>query len=259
MIAFEKVAKTFSQNGGSPRRVLSDLDFFIEKGQLVCVLGPSGCGKTTLLNLIAGFVSPSEGRVLFEGEPVRAPGPDRAVVFQDANLFPWLDVLKNVEFGLKLQGMKGRALCQTAMKYLDSLGLAEHARQYPHALSGGMRQRVAIARVLSLEPRVLLMDEPFSSLDANTRERLQDELLAVWNIRRRTVVYVTHSVDEAAYLADRILVLGNGTSGVFADMPVDLKRPRDRASAEFLSLKKHLRECLAALPCCIQPGAFPVA
>jgi NitT/TauT family transport system ATP-binding protein len=253
MIAFEKVAKTFSQNRCTPRRVLSGLDFVIEEGQFICVVGPSGCGKTTLLNLIAGFISPSEGRILFEGEPIRAPGPDRAVVFQDANLFPWLDVAKNVVFGLKLQGMKGRSLFETSMKYLESMGLAEHAKQYPHALSGGMRQRVAIARVLALEPRVLLMDEPFSALDANTRERLQDELLGVWKVRRRTVVYVTHSVDEAAYLADRIMVLGNGVSGVFADMRLDIERPRDRATSEFLSLKKQLRDCLAALPCCIQP------
>lgn len=252
MIVFEGVAKTFSQNGEGSRKVLSELNFTVKEGQFVCVLGPSGCGKTTLLNLIAGFISPSEGRVLFEGEPVRAPGPERGVVFQDATLFPWLDVLKNVEFGLKLQGVKGRFLRETAMKYLESMGLSEHAGKYPHALSGGMRQRVAIARVLSLEPRVLLMDEPFSALDAITRERLQDELVGVWKGSRRTVVYVTHSVDEAAYLADRIVVLGSGVPGVFADMSVDLKRPRDRSGDEFLSMKEKLRRRMAAQPCCIQ-------
>jgi NitT/TauT family transport system ATP-binding protein len=252
MITFERVAKTFSQDGEKPRTVFSKLDFTVEESQFVCILGPSGCGKTTLLNLIAGFIFPSEGRVLFEGEPIRAPGPERGVVFQDATLFPWLDVLKNVEFGLKLQGLKGRLLSQKAMKHIENVGLSEYVRLYPHALSGGMRQRVAIARVLSLEPRVLLMDEPFSALDANTRERLQDELLGIWNSRRRTVIYVTHSVDEAAYLSDRIIVLGIGVSGVFADMPVRLKRPRDRESSEFTSIKGQLRCYLNAQPCCIK-------
>lgn len=253
MITFENVSKNFQHNGGPSSPVLGNLSFTVREGEFVSVLGPSGCGKTTLLNLIAGFISPSRGRVLMDGMQVGGPGPDRGVVFQDATLFPWLTVLKNVEFGLKLQGMRGRLLSKTARRYLERMGLSEHADKYPHALSGGMRQRVAIARVLALEPKVLLMDEPFSALDANSRERLQDELLRIWTTHRRTVVYVTHSVEEAAYLADRVIILGSAASGVFVDMPAGQKRPRSRSSTEFLSMKDALRNCLAAQPCCIQP------
>jgi len=252
MIQFENVSKSYPQKGKPPSLVLSRIQMAVHEGEFVCVLGPSGCGKTTLLNLIAGFIYPSKGRVLFEGRRVTAPGPDRAIVFQDATLFPWLTVKKNVEFGLALRGMKRRALDETSFRYLEIMGLAEHANKYPHSLSGGMRQRVAIARVLALEPKVLLMDEPFSALDANARERLQDELLRVWMNHRLTVVYVTHSVAEAAYLADRVIVLGNHAFGVFADMPIALKRPRQRTAAQLLALKEKLRGCLAAQPCCIQ-------
>jgi NitT/TauT family transport system ATP-binding protein len=253
MIIFKNVSKYFLHNGDQTVMVLKDLGFMIKEGQFVCILGPSGCGKTTLLNLIAGFISPSQGQVLLDGHEIRDPGPDRAVVFQDATLFPWLTVCKNVEFGLRLQGMKGRLCSKTAKEYLESMGLEEHSEKYPHALSGGMRQRVAIARVIALEPRVLLMDEPFSALDANTRERLQDELLRIWTTHRRTVIYVTHSVEEAAYLADRIIMLGTSTSGVYKDIIAEQKRPRSRVSAEYISMKEKLRNYLALQPCCIQP------
>jgi len=253
MITFENVSKHFEHEGGKPTRILENLDFTIRQSEFVCLLGPSGCGKTTLLNLIAGFISPSSGKVLLDGEPIRKPGPDRGVVFQDATLFPWLTVQQNVEFGLRLQGIRGERRSDIGGVYIERLGLSDHVHKYPHVLSGGMRQRVAIARVLVLEPKVLLMDEPFSALDANTRERLQDELLRVWTTHRRTVVYVTHSVEEAAYLADRVLILGGAACGVFADMTIPQKRPRDRSSAEFLSLKDKLRRWLASQPCCIQP------
>ncbi len=253
MIRLEHVGKNFRHDGGPAVPVLADLDFSVPEGEFLCVLGPSGCGKTTLLNLIAGFIAPSRGRVLFDGKEVSGPGPERGVVFQDATLFPWLSVAKNVAFGLKIQGLRGRRLEEAVRRHLELLGLGAHGDKYPHALSGGMRQRVAIARVLALEPKALLMDEPFSALDANTRERLQDELLRVWTTRRRTVVYVTHSVEEAAYLADRVLILGAAACGVFADMALHQKRPRNRSSAEFLSLKEKLRRWLGSQPCCIQP------
>lgn len=168
--------------------------------------------------------------------------------------------MKNVEFGLKRKGLKGSQLKQTAFAYLESLGLGAHAHKLPVALSGGMRQRVAIARVLALEPRVLLMDEPFSALDANSRERLQDELLRLWVTNRRTVIYVTHSVEEAAYLADRVVVMGSTVEGgIFADMAVPLTRPRSRTDDGLLAMKARLRAVLATQPCCIQPLISPRA
>jgi NitT/TauT family transport system ATP-binding protein len=253
MIILENVSKSFQHGINPPSLVLSNINLEVHEGQFVCVLGPSGCGKTTLLNLIAGFIYPSKGRVLFEGKEVVFPGPDRGVVFQDPTLFPWLTVKENVEFGLKLRGMKGRLLDETSFRYLESMGLAAHAEKYPHSLSGGMRQRVAISRVLALEPKVLLMDEPFSALDANTRERLQEELLRVWMNHRRTVIYVTHSVEEAVFLADCIILLGDPSSGVYADMPVLQERPRNRSTPEFFSMIEKLRVFLSAQPCCIQP------
>lgn len=253
MIQFENVSKSFKQNGFWCPPVLSKLHLTVTEGEFLCVLGPSGCGKTTLLNLIAGFLFPSKGRVLFQGKEVRGPGPDRGVVFQDATLFPWLTVMQNVGFGLRIQGIKGRLLEKTALRFLETMGLSGHAEKYPYALSGGMRQRVAIARVLALEPKVLLMDEPFSALDANTRERLQDELLRIWMMQRRTIVYVTHSVEEAAYLADRVVVFGGQDTGLATDLPVSLNRPRKRTGKEFLAVKDLLRGFLSEQPCCIQP------
>jgi NitT/TauT family transport system ATP-binding protein len=254
MISLQKVSISYGHRQGPASAVLRDISLNIDEGEFVCVLGPSGCGKTTLLNLIAGFIYPSQGSVIFEDKEVQGPGPERGVVFQDATLFPWLSVLKNVEFGLKLQGFKGSHLRQTALNYIKNMGLAGHEKKFPYALSGGMRQRVAIARVLALDPKVLLLDEPFSALDANTRERLQDELLRVWMAQRRTVLYVTHSVEEATYLGERIIILGDAACGIFADMCCLLKRPRNRSSPEFLAMKETLRSCLAEQPCCIQPS-----
>jgi NitT/TauT family transport system ATP-binding protein len=185
---------------------------------------------------------------------IRGPAPDRGVVFQDATLCPWLTVLQNVEFSLKLKRMKGQLIKNIALRHLQNIGLAEHAGKYPYTLSGGMRQRVAIARVLALEPKVLLMDEPFSALDANSRERLQDELvLRIWVEHRRTVVYVTHSVEEVAYLAERIIVMGNGEATILMEIANMQPHPRNRSSSQFLAMKDSLRERLAAQPCCIVP------
>lgn len=253
MICFEKVSKKYRQNGHESGLVLKDIDFSVHKEQFVCILGPSGCGKTTLLNLVAGFVAPSSGRILFNNAPVMEPGPERGVVFQDATLFPWLNVRKNVEFGLRQQGLKASACSEKASMYLDLIDMADHASVYPYALSGGMRQRVAIARVLALEPKALLMDEPFSALDANTREHLQDELLNIWTEHRHTVVYVTHSVEEAAYLADRVIIMGPAPANIREDIRLNIKRPRRRSSRELHDAKSMLRRCLDALPCCMKP------
>ncbi|MFZ0612988.1 MAG: ABC transporter ATP-binding protein, partial [Desulfobacterales bacterium] len=207
---------------------------------------------TTLLNLIAGFIRPSRGRVLFDDAPVTGPGPDRGVVFQDANLFPWLTVRENVAFGLRLNGSKKIGVADMTTNYLSMVGMQRHAANYPHMLSGGMKQRVAIARVLALNPRALLMDEPFSSLDANSRERLQDELLRIWQTDRRTLVYVTHSVEEAAYLADRVIIMGPSPNNIIDDIALPLNRPRNRSSAELHDSTMLLRSALDALPCCIK-------
>lgn len=252
MIKFENINKHYRLNGREPVIVLSNINLTIPEGQFVCFLGPSGCGKTTLLNLVAGFTKPSQGQILFNNTRVTGPGPDRGVVFQDATLFPWLTVQQNVEFGLRQQGMGQDDRLKITTEYLRLVDMAGHASAYPHALSGGMRQRVAIARVLALEPRALLMDEPFSSLDINAREHLQDKLLHIWGANKRTLLYVTHSVEEAGYLADRVIIMGPAPNCIIKDIRLPLKRPRNRLSEEFYTLIGSLRTSLDSLPCCIK-------
>ena len=253
MISCTDLHKAYGTNGASGPAILSDVSLSLGHGEFTCILGPSGCGKTTLLNLIAGFVRPTSGTLLFRGEPITEPGPERGVVFQEATLFPWLTVLKNVAFGLEQQGKPDKTCTEEALHHLELVGMADHARAYPHTLSGGMKQRVAIARVLALAPDVLLMDEPFSALDANTRERLQDELLRLWQRFGQTVVYVTHSVEEAAFLADRVIVMGPSPRNIRADKPIGLPRPRTRYSHDMEAVVRDLRRELNALPCCIGP------
>ncbi len=233
---------------GSERSVqaLRNVTLSVAEGELVCVLGPSGCGKTTLLNLVAGFLSPTSGRVLFDGSPVREPGPDRAVVFQDPSLFPWLDVAGNVEFGMRVNdSLPARERVERRERLLAMVGLADFASAHPHELSGGMRQRVAIARALALKPRVLLMDEPFGALDAQTRERLQDELLEIWQRTDTTILFVTHNVAEAACLGDRVVVLSERPGTVLSDEATELPRPRERLSESMRELELRL---LATMP-----------
>jgi len=240
--------------GGIPARpVLADFSLLAAPGEWLCVLGPSGCGKTTFLNLVAGFFAPRRGKVLCGGRPVAGPGPDRAVVFQEATLFPWLTVAGNVGFGLRRQGLRGEALEAAVSREIARMGLSGHAAKYPHALSGGMRQRVAIARVLALSPAVLLLDEPFSALDLPTRERLQDELLAIWAETGATVLHVTHSVEEAAYCGDRVLVMPRAGGGCVEEVSVDIPRPRERLGREVMELEARLRHALRA--CLLQTPA----
>lgn len=251
MIVIEGLEKTYGSHENRADYVIRKVDLTIAPGQFLCALGPSGCGKTTLLNLLAGFLLPTAGKIHFAGEPVTAPGPDRAVVFQEPTLFPWLTVLGNVMFGLRLTTLNPAEQLEKARFFLCLTGMDEHAQAYPHTLSGGMRQRVAIARALALEPKVLLLDEPFSSLDTNTRERLQDELLKIWQQLNLTVFYVTHSVSEAAYLADRIIVMGGAPGNIQEDFLLSLARPRERSSQEVREIKQLLRQKLKELPCCI--------
>ena len=219
---------------------LNDIDANIWQGEFVCLLGPSGCGKSTLLNAIAGFIKPTSGEISVEGAPVLGPGPDRGMVFQEYALFPWMNVEKNIAFGLEIKRASKAQIAAKVEELLGILRLTEFRKRYPKDLSGGMRQRVAIARVLALDPPIMLMDEPFGALDALTRRSLQDEVLRIWEALRKTVVFVTHSIDEAIYLGSRVLVLTYRPGTVKRDIAVDLPRPRDTSDPEFNRLKREL-------------------
>lgn len=233
---------------GSHRHVAVDTTHLeIEPGEFVCLLGPSGCGKSTLLNSIAGFVPPTEGTVLVDGKPVKAPGPERGMVFQQHSLFPWKKVLDNVAFGPLMAGASKAEAEQKARNFLEIVGLSAFADRYPATLSGGMQQRVGIARALANNPSVLLMDEPFGALDAQTRSMMQENLLELWARFRNTVVFVTHDIDEAVFLSDRVVVMSASPGRIIADIRVDLPRPRSAeivTSREFLDLKKQCLELI---------------
>ncbi len=219
---------------------LQDINLSIPRGQFVCLLGPSGCGKSTLLNAMAGFSLPSAGSITADGKLVIAPGPDRGMVFQEYALFPWMTVEKNIAFGLEIKSVAAPDIEARVSELLKKLGLFDFRNRFPKDLSGGMRQRVAIARVLALDSPILLMDEPFGALDALTRRNLQDELLRIWAELGKTVIFVTHSIEEAIYLADRIVVMTYRPGTVKRDLLVDLPRLRDPASSEFNALKREL-------------------
>jgi NitT/TauT family transport system ATP-binding protein len=231
------------------REVLHDFNLDIPDGQFVTLVGLSGCGKTTLLNLVAGLLKPTSGTISVDGVPIKGPGPSRAVVFQDAALLPWRTVLRNVELGLEMQHRYDKKeIRKRALDYINMVGLRDFAHDYPHQLSGGMRQRVNMARALVAEPDVLLMDEPFAALDAHTRETMGDELLRIWQQSRKTVLFITHSADEAIMLSDRIIAMGKVPEGIDADMPVGLPRPRTvdvRGMPRFAELSLEIRNLLA--------------
>nr|WP_043482417.1 ABC transporter ATP-binding protein [Janthinobacterium sp. HH01] len=238
-IVISNVSKVF-QTAERQLVALEDIDLEIPQGQFVCLLGPSGCGKSTLLNAIAGFAPPSAGRIVADGRQVTAPGPERGMVFQEYALFPWMTVADNVAFGLEIKGMAKAEINAIVDKLLAMLSLTDFRNRFPKDLSGGMRQRVAIARVLALDSPIMLMDEPFGALDALTRRNLQDELLRIWAELKKTIIFVTHSIEEAIYLADRIVVMTYRPGTVKRDLMVDLPRLRDPASAEFNALKREL-------------------
>jgi ABC-type nitrate/sulfonate/bicarbonate transport system ATPase subunit len=220
---------------------LGGVSFDIAASEFLCLIGPSGCGKTTLLNLIAGFLKPTGGEIRIGGKPVSGHGTDRGVVFQDfAQLFPWRTALGNVAFGLEMKGMPKAERERVALGQLALVKLEKFAGAYPHHLSGGMQQRVAIARALAYNPAVLLMDEPFAALDALTRDDMQRLLADVWRETRKTVIYVTHNVAEAVYLADRVIVMSPHPGRVKAEVSIPLARPRDPLSAELLDVQKEL-------------------
>jgi NitT/TauT family transport system ATP-binding protein len=233
------VNKRFSVPGGEIE-ALRGATLSIAPGEFICLIGASGCGKSTLLRIIGGFETASDGAVLMAGKPIAGPGPDRGMVFQDYGLFPWLTVRQNIGFGLAARGLPRKQVREIAEQFVQMVGLARFADAFPHQLSGGMKQRVSIARVLANDARVVLMDEPFGALDAMTRERLQQELLELWERTGLTVIFVTHAIEEAILLADRVVVMSPGPGRIVEDHRIALPRPRDVAAADFNALRREL-------------------
>jgi NitT/TauT family transport system ATP-binding protein len=231
-IQIQRVARSFGA-AGRPAPALAEIDLDVAERELVCILGPSGCGKSTLLNIVAGFLPPSTGRVLVDGRPVTGPAPERGVVFQEYALFPWLTVTGNVEFGPRLRSRPAAERRRVVDRYLELVGLRAHAGKFPAQLSGGMKQRVAIARALANEPAIVLMDEPFGALDAQTRETLQDELSRIQRVEHKTILFVTHSIREAVYLADRVVVMTSAPGRIKQVFSIKLPEVRDRFAPEF--------------------------
>jgi len=239
IVEIKEVSKLFKLQDQTIN-ALSGANLAIAKGEFICLIGASGCGKSTLLRIMAGFEKPSSGEALMWGKPIDGPGPSRGMVFQDYALFPWLSVRDNIGFGPAARGLSSGEVKATVDKFIDLVGLQKFATAYPHQLSGGMKQRVAIARVLANDAELVLMDEPFGALDAMTRERLQDELLEIWERTKLTVVFVTHSVEEAIFLANRVVVMTPGPGRIESDNALTLPRPRDVASPEFNDIRRVL-------------------
>ncbi len=238
------VSKAFRSTNGTTTLALQDINFGVKEGEFVCIVGPSGCGKTTLLNIIAGLDRAGCGDVLCNGKRVKGPGSDRIVMFQESVLFPWLTVRKNIEIGLKSKGLSREARRAKAMDFLKLVHLTRFADAHPHELSGGMRQRVALARSLAMDPEILLMDEPFSALDAQTRWILHYELQNAWQKTGKTVLFVTHNIREAVCLADRVIVFSSRPGRIKREYYIDLPRPRDDSSVEVAALAGEIMELL---------------
>ncbi len=246
-LKLSNLTKSFVHPSGDSRSVLEGVNLEVADGEFICVLGPSGCGKTTLLQLIAGLETPDSGEVLVGGRKVTGTGGKTGMVFQEYALFPWLSVLGNVEFGPSVRGVPRKKRRARAAEFISLVGLAGFEKSYPHELSGGMRQRAAIARALANEPDLLLMDEPLAALDSQLRESLQQEVLRIWRETGKTVIYVTHSISEAVFLADRVVVLSPLPATIRAVLSIDLNRPREaglRAELRFHELQQELRKVL---------------
>jgi ABC-type nitrate/sulfonate/bicarbonate transport system ATPase subunit len=239
------VTKRFAVGDGEVE-ALAPIDLAIPKGEFVCMIGASGCGKSTLLRIVAGFEEPTTGEVTIDGKPVAGPGRDRGMVFQDYALFPWMTVKENISFGPRQRHLPREEIDKTTGEFVRMVGLERFADRYPNQLSGGMKQRVAIARVLANDANILLMDEPFGALDALTREQLQNELLQIWKRTGVTTIFVTHSVEEAVLLADRVLVMSAGPGRIDSDFRIELPRPRDVSSPEFNALRRDIARRLTS-------------
>ena len=224
--------------------VLEGIDFSVKKGEMICILGRSGCGKSTLLNILAGFLPPTVGCAWLDGVPIKEPGPDRCVVFQEDALFPWLTVKENIAFGLRYRKKERTSLEKEVDRFLSLVGLGEFANYLPREISGGMKQRVALARVLIIQPKVLLMDEPFASLDAQSREEMQTLLLSLWEQFSHTILFVTHDVTEAVKLADRILLMEKRPGRIQEKIDIDLARPRQTESTECVRMTRSIHRML---------------
>ncbi|ABD07538.1 ABC transporter related [Rhodopseudomonas palustris HaA2] len=237
--------KIYEASNG-PVMALRGANLTVRKGEFICLLGASGCGKSTLLRIVAGFETATEGSVAVYGCKVDGPGPDRGMVFQDYALFPWLTVQENIGFGPSHRRIAPKEVAKLTEKFMAMVGLTDFADRYPHQLSGGMKQRVAIARVLANDADILLMDEPFGALDALTRSTLQEELIELWRTTRLTVIFVTHSVEEAVLLADRVVMMTAGPGRIDCEVDIDLPRPRDVASLEFNTLRRDVTKRLTS-------------
>ena len=243
-LTVEHITKRFVKDAAETVESLCDITIEVKDEEFICILGPSGCGKTTLLRIIAGLEHPDSGAVKIDDTVIDRPNQKLGMIFQDYSLYPWRTVNENIAFGLELHGVQKERQDLIVKKYITLAGLAEFGKSYPHELSGGMRQRVAVVRALAVEPTVLLMDEPFGALDAQTRNMLQNELLDIWQKTKKTILFVTHSVDEAVFLADRIVVLTQRPGRICEIIPVNEERPRDRTSVKFAKIRRHVLDLI---------------
>lgn len=250
-LVINDLTQEFKKDDGSVLTALDHISLKVKDKEFVCILGPSGCGKTTLLRLIAGLATARTGSIVLDGEEMRGPSPKIGFVFQEYSLFPWRTVIDNIAFGLEMKGIPKEERYRIAEQYLELVNLTSFKTSYPAELSGGMRQRVAVARALALDPVLLLMDEPFGALDAQTRNMLQTELLDIWEKTKKTIIFITHSVDEAVYLSDRIIVLSPRPGRVCKIVPIDLPRPRDRTSVDFATLRRDILDLISG-NCAVQ-------
>lgn len=239
-ISVEGVSKVYKLKDKSNSVALEKVDLSIEEGKFICLLGPSGCGKTTLLNIMAGFDKPSTGAIKINGDDVNQPSIDRISIFQNFGLLPWRTVIKNVELGLESKGFNEKKRQEIAEEYIELVGLSNYKNHHPNQLSGGMQQRTAIARALAVDPEILFMDEPFGALDAMTRMTMQDEIERIWQEKKKTIIFVTHDIEEAVFLADKIVVMTAGPGRVKKIIDVPLARKRDRTSHDFLAIRNEV-------------------
>lgn len=256
MLEMQHLNKAFSASAG---KVLDDFNLNVGAQEFVSLIGPSGCGKTTALRIVAGLLNPTSGEVRVDGQRSMGPTRDKAIVFQHFNLFPWRTAIDNVAYGLEMQGVSKAERLKTAMEYLDLVGLAQSAKQYPHELSGGMRQRIGIARALAIHPKLLLADEPFGALDALTREYLQGQLARICQERQLTTLFVTHSIDEAIYLSDRVVVMGVRPGRIIAEFEITMPKPRGeynfRADPQYATVREEIWRLLEQQIARVEPIA----